>query len=70
MDQKYGKITTYRPSENEDKIYEYTDNYIVNDELVYSGSEITNAKNLEIANQGGVILFRFCNKDLRHIYIK
>lgn len=67
---KAGKITTYRPSEAEGTIYEYIDNYIINNELVYSGSEVTNAKNLEIANQGGVILFRFCNKDLRYIFIK
>lgn len=65
---KKGKIITYRPSENETNLYEYADNYIVNNELVYLGSETTNVKNLEIANQGGVIIFRFCNKDLRYIY--
>ena len=67
---KNGKITTYRPSEHETNLYEYDDNYIVKEELVYSGSEITNVKNLEISNQGGIILFRFCNKDLRYIFIK
>lgn len=61
---KTGKITIYRPSHAEDKIYEYKDEYIINDEIIYQGSEFTNAKNLEIANQGGIIILRFCNNEI------
>lgn len=59
-----GKITIYRPSENEEKIYEYNENYIINNEITYIGSELANAKKLEIANQGGIIILRLSNKDL------
>lgn len=34
------------------------------------GSEFTNAKNLEIANQGGIILLRLCNNELRNMFIR
>lgn len=59
-----GRITIYRPSENEEKIYEYNENYIINNEIIYTGSELANAKKLEIANQGGIIILRLSNKDL------
>lgn len=59
-----GQIVIYRPSEAEDKIYEYKEEYIINNEIIYSGSEFTNAKKLEIANQGGIIFLRFCNNEL------
>ena len=62
---RVGKIQIFRPSKLENKIYEYIEEYKVNDEIKYSGSEFTNAKNLEIANQGGIILLRFCNNGLR-----
>lgn len=62
---KAGKMTIYRPSKLEDKIYEYKDEYIIDSDLNYSGAEFTNAKNLEIANQGGIVFLRFCNNGLR-----
>ncbi len=65
-----GKITIYRPSKDAGHVYEYKDEYIIENEINYAGSELPNAKNLEIANQGGIILLRFCNKDLRRILIK
>lgn len=65
-----GKLMVYRPSKLEDKVYEYNDEYIINDELTYMGAESTNAKNLEISNQGGKIMFRLCNKELREILIR
>lgn len=34
------------------------------------GAEFTNAKNLEIANQGGIILLRLCNNGLRNMFIR
>ena len=64
-----GDITIYRPSKSEDKVFEYNDEYIVNDNLIFQGTETTNLKQLEIANQGAVIVFRCSNKNLRRIYI-
>ena len=61
---KEGNIVFFRQSENESCIFEYDEKYIINDELVYNGSEYKNEKNLEIANQGGVILLRVCNNKL------
>lgn len=61
---KTGKLIIYRQSEDENKIFEYDEKYLINDELVYNGSEYKNEKNLEIANQGGIILFRVCNSEI------
>ena len=63
-----GKINIYRPSQNENKTFEYLDEYIVKDEIVYNGSDSTNVKELLVSNQGGVVTFRICNKDLRKIF--
>lgn len=60
-----GRMTIYRPSKLEDKIYEYKEEYVVENHLIYAGAEFTNAKNLEIANQGGIIFLRICNNGLR-----
>lgn len=65
-----GKLIVYRPSELADKVYEYSDEYVIDDELTYMGAEFTNVKNLEIANQGGKIMFRLCNKELREMFIR
>ncbi len=65
-----GNIVIYRPSSSRDANYEYEDEYIVNDSLKYEGKEETNIKELAVANQGGVIAIRFCNKDLRNIFLK
>lgn len=65
-----GKITVYKPSANEEKTYEYSDEYIITDSLVYAGEEETNMKNLKIANQGGVIALRYTIEDLRNIFIR
>lgn len=64
MDQNYGNITIYRPSKSENKIYEYEEEYEIKDKVTYTGSEFTNAKNLEIGNQAGILMLRFCNNDL------
>lgn len=65
-----GNIQIYRPSENQDLTYEYKDEYIADNEIVYKGSEASNVKKLEVANQGGVVLFRLCNKNIRKIFIR
>lgn len=61
---KLGKIVIYRPSSEESKMYEYKEEHIINDQIIYTGSEAGNAKNLEIPNQGGIIMFRLCNNEI------
>lgn len=62
-----GKVVIYRPSKDENKYFEYSDEYIVNESLVYVGSEEENVKELQIANQGGVIWVRYSTDDLRNV---
>lgn len=59
-----GEIKIYKPSQNEKLIYEYKNEYIVDDRLEYDGSENANIKDLKIANQGGMIMFRIANINL------
>ncbi len=59
-----GKIVIYKPSSEENKIYEYKEEHIINNQITYTGSEAGNAKNLEISNQGGIIMFRLCSKEI------
>ena len=65
---KRGNIVIYRPSKNENKNYEYLEEYIINDSIVFLGSENTNIKELLVSNQGDVINIRICNKDLRILF--
>jgi len=65
-----GNIIMYRPSNNEGKTYEYNENYIIKDSLTFKGEKGTNLKDLTIANQGGMIAFRYSNQDLRKIYFR
>lgn len=59
-----GTIKIYRPNNTESGVYTNSEEYLVNDKLEYIGSEKSNIKNLEIANQGGIIFIRYVNKDL------
>lgn len=59
-----GEIKIYRPSQNEKLIYEYKNEYIIDNKLEYDGAENANIKDLKIANQGGMIMLRFANINL------
>ena len=61
---KVGELVIYRPTTNENKAYEYIDEFIIKDKLEYVGSKQTNIKNMEVANQGGMLLFRYCIKNI------
>lgn len=65
-----GEIVIYRPSREENKTYENSEEYIIEDSLVYEGKESTNLKELQIANQGGVITLRYGVENLRRILIR
>ncbi len=59
-----GTLKTYRPTEKEDIVYENTEENEIRESLTYIGTESSNTKKLQIANQGGLILFRYSIEDL------
>jgi len=61
---KLGEPKIYRPSRQENKTYDYELDSEVTEKLEYIGSEKTDIKNLNIANQGGMILLRFTNANV------
>ena len=58
-----GKEIAYMPNSTDGKQYVYDDNFIIKDNLTYNGASANNPKNLEIANQGGNVLFRIANRN-------
>ena len=67
-DSDKGSLTIYRPSKKEGKTYEYIEEYEVSN-IEYIGTQKTDIKSeeLTIANQGGIIQFSICLKDLGSI---
>lgn len=63
-----GTINIYKPSTNL-RLYSYTDEYKVDNELSYVGALTTNLPSLEIGNQGGLIGFSIATKDLGNYVI-
>ena len=60
---KIGEIRIYKPSSNETVLFENNEESIVN-ELEFKGAKTTDAKKLEISNQGGVLTFRCANNNI------
>lgn len=58
-----GKLTLYRPS-NSKVVFSNKEEYKIDNELIYIGSETSDIENLKIANQGGLVLLRYVNEDL------
>lgn len=61
---KIGTIKLYKPTEKEKITYENTEENEIKEKLEYTGKENTSIKNLEIANQEGLILFRYALEDI------
>ncbi len=61
---KIGTIKLYKPTQKENITYENTEENEIKEALEYTGKEVSSIKNLEIANQGGLILFRYAIEDL------
>ena len=57
-----GIINLYKPAET--GLFKCDDKYKIQDELVFEGSKQGSINNLEISNQGGTILIRFCNSNV------
>lgn len=58
---KIGSVSIYKPAET--GLFKCESKYKIENELVYSGSIKANINNLEISNQGGTIIIRFCNEN-------
>lgn len=56
-----GTVRPYMPNSSEGRLYDYSDEYLVNDKLEYSGAAKSNPKTLEIGSQGGTAYIRFSN---------
>lgn len=61
---KIGDIKIYRPSTEEEFTYKNIEENEVKENLIYVGTEKSSVKNLEIANQGGLVLFRYSIENL------
>lgn len=59
-----GQVKLYKPTARNDMAYENIEENEVKEALEYTGKENSNTKNLEIANQGGLVLFRCSIEDL------
>ncbi len=60
---KIGEIKVYKPTSSDIALFENIDENIAN-ELEFKGTKTTDAKKLEISNQGGVLSFRCANNNI------
>lgn len=56
-----GEIKAYMPNSTEGRIYDNTEEYLVNEKLEYKGATESNPQTLEIGRNGGSALIRFSN---------
>lgn len=61
---KKGIIKIYKPTTEENTTYRNIVENEIKENLIYTGKEKSTIKNLEIANQGGLILFRYSIEEL------
>ena len=61
---KIGEVITYMPNSSEGRLYDYSEDYIVDERLKYKGGARSNSKILEIGNQGGNATIRFSNTNI------
>ena len=59
-----GELNLYEPTQDENNLYKMEQANSIKDKIIYKGSQTTNMNNLEIANQGGRIGFRYTNQNL------
>ena len=58
-----GQVYIYKPSNNKNAIFENKEEYKSN-EIVFTGEQETEIKELKISNQGGIIAFRVSNQNI------
>lgn len=58
-----GEISIFKPSTSENEMCESKEEYLAS-EIIYTGGEKSDIKNLQISNQGGIVLFRCANMNI------
>lgn len=58
-----GEIKIYRPT-NENNIFNNKEEYKIENQLIYIGSDTSDIENMKIANQGGLIPLRYVNTNI------
>ena len=61
---KTGNVEIYMPNSTEQKLFSYEEHFKITGSLTYKGANQNNEKTLNIANQGGTVLFRVVNKNI------
>ena len=59
---KIGGFTFYRSASNDKDLFNYKDEYKINEKVEYVGDVKSDLSNLKISNQGGTIILRAVNK--------
>lgn len=57
-----GNVKLYKPAD--DGLFKEEETYEIKEKIEYKGSKTANLNNLEIANQGGTIAFRYANQNI------
>ena len=59
-----GDIKVYMPNSTDGRVFENSDDYLVNEKLEYKGATESNPQTLEIGRNGGSALIRFSNVNI------
>ena len=59
---KIGEVTFYRSASNDKNLFEYKEDYKINEKVEYIGDVKSDFSNLKISNQGGTIILRAVNE--------
>ena len=59
---KIGEIKFYRSASNDNNLFNYKEDYKINEKIEYVGDVKSDLSNLKISNQGGTIILRAVNK--------
>ena len=59
---KIGEVTFYRSASNDKNLFEYKEEYQINEKVEYIGDVKSDFSNLKISNQGGTIILRAVNE--------
>lgn len=59
---KVGEITFYRSASSDKNLFNYKEEYEINEKIEYIGDVKSDLSNLKISNQGGTIILRAVNK--------
>lgn len=60
----HGRIKIYMPNSLDGELYNYTDDFLVQNSLQYNGASKSNSQTLEVGSQGGLVLISFLNTEL------